>query len=117
MTDKPKSVAQLAYEEQQKALQLEQEKYGEKVASMSHRQLAAELNRIKDLSHVGKGFVMGGVDFGDSRIKSRAGLGNMWATVLSVVLDGTKTSEKFDSKRWARKDQINPNGRLNCYPT
>jgi hypothetical protein len=74
---------------------------------MSHRQLRAELKRAANKPYAGKGFVMGGVDFGDTKKKTHAGLDNALAVALGVVLDNTKTESR-------RKDQIGP-GKLNSY--
>jgi hypothetical protein len=77
------------------------------VETMSHRQLRAELKRAANKPYAGKGFVMGGVDFGDTKKKTHAGLDNALAVALGVVLDNTKTESR-------RKDQIGP-GKLNSY--
>jgi hypothetical protein len=77
------------------------------VEKMSHRQLRNELRRVANRPYAGKGFVMGGVDFGDTKKKTHAGLDNALAVALGVVLDNTKTESR-------RKDQIGP-GKLNSY--
>ncbi len=84
------------------------------VETMSHRQLRAELKRAANRPYEGKGFVMGGVDFGDTKKKTKAGLSNAIATVLGIVLDNTRIEPIVDNKRRLRKDQIGP-GKLNSY--
>jgi hypothetical protein len=77
------------------------------VETMSHRQLRAELKRAANKPYAGKGFVMGGVDFGDIKKKTHAGLDNALAAALAIVLDNTKIESR-------RKDQVGP-GKLNSY--
>jgi hypothetical protein len=86
------------------------------VETMSHRQLRAELKRAANKPYAGKGFVMGGVDFGDTKKKTNAGLDNALAAALGIVLDNTKIEPtgRFSKKRKPRVDQIGP-GKLNSY--
>jgi hypothetical protein len=86
------------------------------VETMSHRQLRAELRRAANKPYAGKGFVMGGVDFGDTKKKTHAGLDNALAAALAIVLDNTKIEPtgRFSKKRKPRTDQIGP-GKLNSY--
>jgi hypothetical protein len=86
------------------------------VETMSHRQLRNELRRTANRSYAGKGFVMGGVDFGDTKKKTHAGLDNALAAALAIVLDNTRIEPtgRFSKKRQPRNDQIGP-GKLNPY--
>ena len=84
------------------------------VKTMSHRQLRAKLKKVANRRYEGKGFVMGGVDFGDTKKKTNAGLDNAFAVILGTILDNTRIEPFIEDGRRARKDQIGP-GKLNSY--
>lgn len=91
------------------------------VEKLSYRQLQAELKRESNRSYPGESaFVMGGVNFGDSKKRNNAGLSNAFTTVLAVVHENTETAKVFEfhangnPKRFARKDQIGP-GKMKHY--
>lgn len=75
------------------------ELYGKSVEKMSHRQLSAELRKTIRREHTGR------------PPQPQAGLTILYASILSTILDSTRTS--MDKPR---PDQINPNGRLYAYP-
>jgi regulator of protease activity HflC (stomatin/prohibitin superfamily) len=74
------------------------ELYGKSLPKLSHRQLQGELRRTIKREYAGK------------PPQPQAGLTILYATVLSEVLNNTKTIY------YNRPDQINPNGRLHPYP-
>jgi len=107
---------QAAYLASQKLLAEEREKerqrvelYGKNIEGMSHRQLQTELRKTIRREYTGK------------PPQPQAGLTIAFATILSAVLENTKTATVFETDkkgrptRVARPDQINPNGRLNSY--
>jgi hypothetical protein len=78
--------------------------YGGFLQSASHRQLQGELKRTIRAEH-----------FKEPGKKSKTpipGLTILFATILSTVLDNTKT-QPINGQR---KDQINPKGKLHAYP-
>jgi len=97
----PEQVAENAAAAKLEAERLQ--KYGNFLHNASHAQLQAELKRTIRAEH-----------FKEAGKKGKTpipGLPIMWATVLSAVLDNTRTLG--DVKR---KNQINPKGRLHAYP-
>jgi len=74
------------------------ELYGKSVEKMSHRQLRSELKKTIRREHLKEG---------GKRIPV-AGLTICFATILSAVLDNTRTSPITDDGRRLRKDQLNP---------
>jgi len=76
------------------------ELYGKMMPSLSHRQLQGELRRTIKREHSGK------------PPQPQAGLTILYASVLSTILDNTKTVPW----KGMRRDQVNPFGVLESYP-
>lgn len=76
------------------------ELYGKNVEKMSHRQLRGELRRLIRREHAGK------------PPEPQAGLNIALASVFLTVLNNTKTVVD----KHTRRDQINPQGKLESYP-
>jgi len=76
------------------------ELYGKSLPKLSHRQLQGELRRTIKREYAGK------------PPQPQAGINILLASILSTVLDNTKTVPW----KGMRRDQVNPNGCLHSYP-